>query len=757
MKHLFLFALFASGLLAQSTAAIALTDGGVSHRAGVPIGLTAASSTCSGGCTAYAWSQTAGPSVLKWSSKTSATPTVTGTVNGGYTVKVTVTPASGSPSSASFSFGAVATDSNLVTIPSSNALLSQLLGSSVLFGHGVWPELDSKQKELADLYGGLQSTEWTAYWETDPPMTGTVTIDSKTDTAIVGNGTSFLSQFNCDGTDSIVVRYTENGRTRYHAKVVTACADNTHLTWGYTENMPPGTWPFTRSTPEQQYIWSNQQSNINTYDNVLAFYLLYQRSGLTKYRDHARWLAEKWISQPFDVLGETDGDGQSQSARMHSLLGLMAYAEDGHPEVWPMLNTKLDRFVGYLNATSDLPQQDPREAAFYLWYMSVAAVHHPDAGRKATYLAAVQKALNDRWAPGRQADGSWYSWYTNEPGVYVFGPVTVTNGSTSVTSDGKFFVNDTAPNKADCGSGRMIWFTTLDDRLGDPVAYPCTVVDSSHITLATPYAGTSSTAKYFHAGGYFPYTSHSPAGANLYGPGTSSFMQGIVGQALMAAYVATNDSRLPTWITGISSWLQTKGRNASVKGLFYARNNPGCEPDPTVHPPCNFGSESDSARRALYAEVVMSMVYARQLDPESTPQSIIDEAVGVNFGSGGGPSTSDGWSSTDLATGWINATKKAKDNGFYFAIGAMSRILAERLGGPLSQTLVSRSVAFNRPANADSTVLVVSDPSGHVRSVTCSSSPCAVQIDSRQGGEAQMTIRHLSGANVVAQAPVGVI
>lgn len=741
-KVILFLAISIAGFAATSTPAVV-----GSARAGASISLTGSSSTCSPSCASYTWSQVSGPTALVWSSRTVATPIVRGAVFGEYKIRLVVANTGATDTAtADLTFGAVPVDSKGITVADPRPIFAQVVGSSVPFGLGVWPELDAKQKELADLYGGLQSTDYAAFWETDSPRAGTITIDSNTDTAIVGSGTAFTTDFNCDGnTDAtpddyhyIVVRYTQSGRTRYHAKLITACADATHLTWSYTENMPAGTWQYTRATPNQAFLWTNQKTNTQYYDNVLAFYRLYARTGLTKYRDHARWLASKWITQPWYTLGEQDGDGMSASGRMHQLIGIMLYAEDGHPEVWGYLDLLLDRFDGYLNATTGLPIVDPREEAFFLWYVALAAKFHPVQGKKDAHAAAVRAALTNRWAASRDASGVWLSHYTDTGDTS--GPVTI-SAPRAVTSGSAIF------QAGDCGSQKLIWF------VGDTVAYGCTYNSSTSITLTSDYVGAAGSKR-------FQNTRLSQGGGSgLLGPGVSPFYQGIIAQALYAAYLVEGDSRIPGWISGISQWLQSNGYKSSVKGWWYGRVFAGCEPDPSAYTWCDMGPDNDSSRRGLWGEIFIAMAYARQLDSANTAASWLDTGIGVNFGGGGGPSTSDGWSAGDLATGWINATKKAKDHGFYFGIGGASQILQARIGTPVTQTLRTMIVEPNRPAAADSTTITVTDPSGSTRSTTCTTAKCAIQVDARQGGEAQLAFTHTAsgGAVTIASATIGLI
>lgn len=150
-----------------------------------------------------------------------------GLVAGSYNFRLTVTDSSGQSSSCTVHHGAVAADSRDVVV-TGEPMLDALLGPQIRFGANPWPYFDDRHKDLADHFGGLQATHPDVW---NNLRTGTVSITQGTNT-LTGSGTSFLSDFACNGTDHVVIEYPyapAGGITSAHhwRSTVTACASDT--------------------------------------------------------------------------------------------------------------------------------------------------------------------------------------------------------------------------------------------------------------------------------------------------------------------------------------------------------------------------------------------------------------------------------------------------------------------------------------------------------------------------------------------------
>ncbi len=86
---------------------------------------------------------------------------------------------------------------------------------------------------------------------------------------------------------------------------------------------------FSVLTPSQESSLINESTNMNYYDNVLAFYTMYYRSGFTAYLTYARHLADIWYTMPWIDKGMASQYGNTAVfPRKQALLGLMLRAED---------------------------------------------------------------------------------------------------------------------------------------------------------------------------------------------------------------------------------------------------------------------------------------------------------------------------------------------------------------------------------------------------------------------------------------------
>jgi hypothetical protein len=140
----------------------------VSMRAGYPNQLDATASFSETDATpnvSYLWSQISGPTILRWSDRTQAQPTVTGAIFGSYTIRLTVTDAVSNMASSDLQVGAVATDDNGVVV-NADPRADQIFGPMIAFGKNPWGYADQQAKNSVDLrlaaYGsmGLNPPAW---------------------------------------------------------------------------------------------------------------------------------------------------------------------------------------------------------------------------------------------------------------------------------------------------------------------------------------------------------------------------------------------------------------------------------------------------------------------------------------------------------------------------------------------------------------------------------------------------------------------
>lgn len=675
----------------------------------------------------YFWQQIDGPTRLIWSSRTVAQPAVKGLVFGTYVVRLTVTDTTGQRSHKDVEIAAAASDENGVVVYGS-ADTGKIFGPMIRFGANPWPWADNRHKALADFFGGLLMAgdpQYQPYWDT-PVGAGTISVTAGS-TTIVGTATTFLTTFNCNGTDAILVWYRTPGGTGRRVFGISSCQSDTALTISapYDAGVTESGLTYGRQTEADIGSWYGNATNNNFYDNVMAHYSLYYRSGHTRYRDFARMLADLWFRGPYMDEGRC---GYCLIPRNRAITGLVARALDGRPEILEGLRTLWNNDSVIISG-SGWPG-DTREEAYRMHSFGLAALFDPIPENRTTYQQWLLSGLNGRWLPALGPQG-------NVPSPTIdFGPgtVSVTNGSTIVTGTGTNF------SAATCAAGRYVWFASSLTQ-GDSVAYTCTYQAPEQITLDRPYEGESATGKLWQS-------------ATLVGRGTQPFIMGIVGNAMQLLNVATGNEDAGEYVLKLGNWLNRVGYWETKKGLFYGREFVNCEPNPAVVTNCADAGDGDVAARAFAGEVfgLLSWMYLRNGDVDA--KLIADSLMGGNFGKPGfgGPQTAEGWYNVQLDDGGIvMTTRKAKDYAFFFGFGLASTWPAARLGGVKPADTLTGWVDFDLSTinGAASAQITVTQPSGAVQEYSCTSSPCQIQVDRRQGDHwVSVEYRNASGTPV---------
>ena len=122
----------------------------------------------------YQWAQLSGPTTVRWSDTTSATPTIQGLIFGTYTFQLTVKDVAGNTASTTLQIGAVATDANGVVVQADpNA--DKLFGPMIAFGQNPWGYADERALRATTLRSAAYDAQGLTNptWET--PLAGTVT------------------------------------------------------------------------------------------------------------------------------------------------------------------------------------------------------------------------------------------------------------------------------------------------------------------------------------------------------------------------------------------------------------------------------------------------------------------------------------------------------------------------------------------------------------------------------------------------------
>jgi hypothetical protein len=706
-------------------------------RAGYPASLEATGSFAES-VLVYLWQQLAGPTSAQWSDRTSPTPTVSGLIAGNYTFQVTITDIAGHSDADTVEVGAVATLDNGFVI-TGNPAADVVFGPMLIMGSSPWPWFDDRQRVFGDAFGNWLLTDGAFHDQWNDAQAGTISVTNGSAT-VTGLGTSFQTTFCGGGTtpdgSQIVIWYprptTGHGRRDYG---VAACNSQTQLTLDRvydTSAGASGDLQHARWTTYDQ--WAGGANNVDYYDVVMAYYSLYYRTGLEKYRYYARELARRWWSMPdndegYNNLGNHGFHGPPP--RRWALTGIMFWAtETGNTAAWVGIERVLDNYVIDIENQGEYIY-DIREAGYRIAFLAVAALLDPNSAKKAEYAGVLEDTIATAWKPLQRANGQW----DYHVGGYIPlngypGTVTVTNGSATVTGSNTTWQSSWLTNQA------VLFYAAGDYGSPDPVAYTATWVSATEITLDRPYEGSSGSGKGWNFN-------------NLVGIGTQPFMMGVIGSAWNWAYKALSaagsqhSGEARQFVLDSATWIKDFGYSPTAKGLYYGRDFPNCEPIADSTPNCGAGDVQSA--RFLNSEVINTFSQAYLLNGEPAFKSAADSMFGAMWGKLGGPDSDDNWLRNYDDGGWALYTKKSKDFGFAFGFGLGAGWPAARLGVQPPGESVTVTVSFNLitvPGSSE-VLVILRRPDGVLVRHSCSASPCSITIDRTQGDHL-MRLEYLS-------------
>ncbi len=617
----------------------------------------------------YQWYQVSGPSTLNFSSLTSSTPAITGLVFGSYQIQLTVTDSIGQQSSNTLKYGSVFADANDVIIPSAE-YITQIFGPMLRLGASPWPYFDTSNQDMADFFGGLQSSLYVDLWDT--PLQGTINVVNGSAT-VTGTDTTFQSTFCAGGTSgyndaTLIVWYPTNDGTGAFGRApfaVSSCESDTSLTLAqpYFSSSDAALLSYAYMDNNSIGTWTGGSNNANYYDNVMAFYGLYYRSGLDTYLTYAETLADRWYSMPWFDGGRASLNGTTTLfPRLQSLTGMILRAFDGQPGYWSGIRLYANWDYGFANTgpTDGYALNDVREQSYATAFLAMEALFDPIPANRTLYQSELETLIATVWTPGVQAGGNWMnqsfgtaSW-NGTPGT-----VTVVNGSTIVTGNGTNW-------QPAWFAGNAFWTAAPDGVTdGDLVSYTATATSPTTLTLNMPYQGASASGRGWETN-------------NLVGVGTQPYMLGIAGQAFRFAYMATNSPLLPGYLSGAENWIAGQGYRPDARGLWYGRIFPDCEPISPTNEWCSGGNVEQS--RFLSGEIVGALSAAYLQSGDAVVEAFGDNIFGAMFGGPTGGPDADGTYITDVSDGgWAMQVDYAKDFGFFYGFGGGPSWPAARL------------------------------------------------------------------------------
>jgi hypothetical protein len=597
-----------------------------------------------------------------------------------------------------------------------------------------------------------------------------------------------------------------DGTTGRQGADLSTCTSDTDL---YTSNIVseiPGTmvaqhWGFSDSN------WVSDFGP-NFYDEVLAHYAGYFRSGYNLFLDNARKIGDYWGTNPSFDEGWIPNYGRRTSGT-----GVVAGAVlDSRDRNWITIRKLASRAVSeiFVGAITPGCDADVRETAYSLSWLAMAALFDPvDTGdpaqpnQRSYWKAQLARALpRDLACKGPNNEYPISYWKDD-----ATRNLTMTKGSTAVTgtniprslcnfvSSGTINVTNGSTAATGTNFSKQAKISISGKRNGKPVLLMTefSVQSPNSITMESPWDGDSGTYYYQAESDLWwlafakDFTDHENAdiiyacrwvdssnividrpwhgetgtwaGArgNLIGYGQQPFLAGIKVFAMNLASLTDTGSVATSYgelARGTANWILSKGFDPDTGGLHYARVIAGCEPKLNPRLNCTFATypAAKMESRTLNAEAQNAVRVVYQANPTPENKQFGDQFYGAQWGKLGGPYYDDIY----LVPLESDKTWAFKWLGFMFGMGMAHQWPAVRLGGVRPPDFRAASVTFN-PAGTPGAVsarIVVTQPSGAEATYACPSSPCSVSVDARQGAHwYRISYLNSTGAVLASQEP----
>jgi hypothetical protein len=709
----------------------------------------------------YFWGTPAWSTVAPvFSSRTSATPTVTMLTAGSYTISLTVVDAANSVGVDTEIIGAVATDTNSVLI-STDTTNDGILGPMLKSGSSPWTWYDTNERGIAD---AIIATVGDTPGNT--PLAGTISLTASSAT-VTGSSTTFQSTFNCNGTDQIMVHYPIAVGTGRRVYTVLSCASDTSMTitdpvGGYdapsSPSSPSGV-AYGRTTPVETALWQNGSNNWNYYDAVVALYRLYYRTGVTTYRDAARSLADKVYAWPFDG-GRAYNAGQGywmQAPRLTGLFGLMLRANDGQSGYWTGVGYAMTQYYPqYLSnyfgtAMPGDPIAETREQGYIALFTELMARLHPDAPTRATWATNSTNTLAYFVLVQSASTGSWR---------YDINPVLNYYGEGNLPWQGPWLMQFLVLNHQRTGASTALasikayadYFTIHGfDSSNDGGFY-----DDNFWTFCPDYGQS------FETNVPTPSVSATNGGTTV--TGTNTLFQtwyacngtdsiGIQDDSGNRRAYTVNSCGSQTGMTIASGY-----GGATDSGLRLLRY-PGAAATPTQACQISYGTSNaqKANARTLLNATHSYFGYLYATGQGAGYKTLGDTMFAENLGLGGPGNDGVVGHYADVLSGgsapsYSALTYLSKEYAFAGGSVGAQPYLGWRIGGVTPPATTSFTVSALRSSISSATKLrvTVTVPSGSTYTNTCSADACTVTgIDSRQGTTGLMQLEYLSAGDAV--------
>lgn len=750
--------------------------------------LTSSSFTSNDNATiSYFWQQLAGPIAGIFSSRTAASPTFTAPLAGTYTIQLSACDSTGQCATpTAIPAGAVAADAKAVVVTGLAPTMDNLLGPLVIANAiaNPWPYGD-----LAEISVGtnVATTALSSTPQLGTQLPGTIswtpgsTFNTTSDlrTPLAGQSYMAIAWDSSDGPGT--------GRIICPISVVSA----TQVTCSVNILAPAGSgknaylMPGTDSNGLNFLAWLNGNPSTiwNYYDVGIALYRLYYRTGNSVFQTQARqfadiqwqWMLDHGYSYPYP--------------RAASMVSQFFRALDGHSERFPGLYVEISKLVPSWADPSGSPNIDNREEGYTLWDISLGAKTDSDPTRHAQYCSWVSTYV-PTWISVQSADGSWGENEYSLNASYVSAPKSFTPPLVYEGAPWREAINLKALEAA-------------YEVLNDTTSQGCNNTSLAASTLAAVKKAEAWVVNYgrdsLDRGDYYEVNSQSSDQQTIFNPGGtvainvgSTTLTGTGTNWMTAGYcggtyfIGIQTPRTVYKITSCSSNTSATlsvafglyGETMNVSGSVYSVA-------PTPNTVCNslatfcFGSSGD---RNLTRTGCGSMGWLYYTTAISMYKDWGDECYSATLGGpAAGPSSSTGIGSFaancagpfcdgligDVVAGArdCNAgfaapcipgsyvfSNLGKNFGEAFGAPGIDNELGWRLGGVAAAVNRTLWVSFNVAGvpHATQARVTLTQPSGVTVTQTCSTSPCAVQADARQGNHVAQLVYLSAGGQTLA-------
>ena len=648
---------------------------------------------CSGtNADSYKWRYVGESNTIRITSPTSGTTTVSGlNLFGEYLFKCEVT-INGVSANSELRVGAVATNSSDVVIPPTSNL-GFLLAPMLRGDASDWSFYDKNRRRKALLLG----PQIISLMETDinTPLTGTISLTNGSAT-VSGNGTSFQSQY-ANGAQILVYYDRGSGVIGRKRMVVSSISSDTSMTLTQT-------WNKSNQTNVQHQRWGTGDGSdantrwtdsLNYYDNVLALYVSYYKTGLSQIAAYADQIALHWWA----YLDYGDGD-QFAAPRLMAWEGLMVAAERGVIDKTNVhaaaQNYSWDagsggaapgyrNYIGERNTGTDYQNFyfGARESG-YSWRFGVASGFlHPTEGTRTTWATRLSDNVQNHYRD--------YQCKSSNPA----------NAGRCLTPEGAFRWQDDFRGGGFVGGyAEEPWHTGI--AMQGLIRYHRWTNNSTAQTVITEWVNNLMTNT--QPGG--------PSGAiGMYLQNTASSFDGIPCRRHFYTSAGGTESSLT------SGLMQGSG--------------------------CSGGADEVYGGREVNNELISSYGYVYRLNSDSDVKTRGDNMFGATWG------WDDGFGGQ---WAWSGVANPYKSHGQ--SLCCNDSYLVDRLGSTnanISPNPTNVSIGFSLSGipNATKIKLNVTQSNTSIATATCTESPCVVSVDARQGSVITLRIEYLSSVDVV--------